>query len=217
MIFKETKLSGAFIIAPDVFDDERGLFGLTWSRKEFAEHNLDSRIEECNVSFNKRRGTLRGMHFQAAPFAQAKLVRVTAGGIYDVIVDLRPESTTFKDWVGLELTAPNRLMLYVPIGLAHGFQTLEDDTEVLYQMSEIYAPETARGVRWDDPSFGIDWPSADRRIISDRDRNYPDFDDDSVRLTGTPDSAKSASYPTRKGVGVKRVKREIEDDNANQS
>src|SRR5687768_3908724 len=175
MIFKETKLGGAFVVEPERFEDERGFFARGWSRREFEERGLDARLVETNISFNRRRGTLRGMHFQSAPRAQAKLVRCTRGAIYDVVVDLRPESPTFKRWVGVELSADNRLMLFVPEGLAHGFQTLADETEVFYQMSEYYAPETAGGVRWDDPAFGIEWPDAPARIINERDANYPDF------------------------------------------
>jgi len=175
MIFRETELGGAFVVEPERFEDERGFFARGWSRREFEERGLDARLVETNISFNRRRGTLRGMHFQSAPRAQAKLVRCTMGAIYDVVVDLRPESPTFKRWVGVELSADNRLMLFVPEGFAHGFQTLADETEVFYQMSEYYAPETAGGVRWDDPAFGIEWPDAPARIINERDANYPDF------------------------------------------
>lgn len=174
MIFTETKLRGAFVVEPERFEDERGFFARTWSQKEFSEHGLDARMVECNVSFNKKKGTLRGMHFQAAPHGQAKLVRCTAGAIYDVIVDLRPDSSTFRQWTGVELTARNCRMLYVPEDFAHGFQTLEEDTEVFYQMSEYYAPQSSSGVRWNDPAFGIEWPPDERTIIA-RDRAYPDF------------------------------------------
>ena len=152
----------------------RGFFTRSWSQREFEARGLNSRLVECNISFNKKRGTLRGLHYQAAPHEQAKLVRCTMGAIYDVIVDLRPDSATFKQWVAVELTASNRQMLYVPEGFAHGFQTLEDRTEAFYQMSEYYAPECARGVRWNDPAFSIEWPPAERTIIA-RDQQYPDF------------------------------------------
>ncbi len=175
MIVSETKLAGAFVIEPERFADERGFFARSWSEREFAELGLNARVAECNISFNRKRDTLRGMHFQAAPHGQVKLVRCTAGAIYDVIVDLRPDSPTFKEWFGVELTAENRLMLYIPETFAHGFQTLADETEVLYQMSEFFAPESGRGVRWDDPAFAIVWPHADARIINERDRTYPDF------------------------------------------
>lgn len=176
MLFRETKLKGAFVVEPDRFEDERGFFARSWSRREFEERGLDARLVECNVSFNLRRGTLRGMHFQVPPRAQAKLVRCTAGSIFDAVIDLRPDSPTFRQWVGVELSAQNRLMLFVPAGFAHGFQTLEDSTEVFYQMSEYFAPDCARGVRWDDPAFGIEWPEVAGRIINERDRSYPPFD-----------------------------------------
>ncbi len=175
MFFTETKLQGAFIIEPEPIEDERGFFARCWCKKEFEEHDLNPHLVQCNISFNKKKGTLRGMHYQVAPHEEAKLVRCTMGAIYDVIIDLRPESPTFKQWVAVELTALNRRMLYVPEGFAHGFQTLEDNTEVLYQMSEFYHSECARGVRWDDPAFGIKWPDGNR-IISVKDLQYPDVD-----------------------------------------
>jgi dTDP-4-dehydrorhamnose 3,5-epimerase len=175
MIFKETKLAGAFVLEIERFEDNRGFFALAWSRNEFARRGLESRLAECNVSFTKERGTLRGMHYQEAPHGQAKIVRCTKGSIYDVIIDLRAESPTFKQWVGIELTAGNRAILYVPENFAHGFQTLEDETEVFYQMSSPYVSESGRGVRWNDQAFDIDWPEPETVIISDRDRNYPDF------------------------------------------
>lgn len=175
MIFKETRLGGAFVVEPERFEDERGFFARGWSRREFEGRGLDARLVETNISFNRRRGTLRGMHFQRAPRAQAKLVRCTMGAIYDVVIDLRPDSPTFRGWVGVELSAENRTMLFVPEGFAHGFQTLADDTEVFYQMSDYYAPETAGGVRWDDPAFGIEWPDAPARVINERDAAYADF------------------------------------------
>ena len=174
MIFTETRLEGAFLVEPERFEDERGFFALSWSSAEFGARGLCAHPAECNISFNRRKGTLRGMHYQLAPHAQAKLVRCTLGAVYDVIVDLRPDSDTFKQWVAAELSADNRLMLYVPEGFAHGFQTLEDGSEVFYQMSDVYAPEAARGVRWDDPAFGIEWPPGER-VINERDRTYPDF------------------------------------------
>lgn len=173
MIFTETKLPGAFLVEPERIEDERGFFARTWSEREFAERGLNPQLVECNISLNLKKGTLRGMHFQIAPHAQAKLVRCTRGALYDVIIDLREDSSTFKQWLGIELTADNYRMLYVPEGFAHGFQTLADQTEILYQMSEVYAPEYARGVRWDDPAFAIEWPEAPERIINERDRNYP--------------------------------------------
>jgi dTDP-4-dehydrorhamnose 3,5-epimerase len=174
MIFTETKLTGAFLIEPEKSEDDRGFFALTWSQHIFAERGLESRQVECNISFNRKSGTLRGMHYQARPHEQVKLVRCTAGAIFDCIIDLRPSSPTFKDWMAKELTAENRLMLYVPIGFAHGFQTLRDGSEVFYQMSERYVPESGRGVRWNDPAFGISWPRP-ISVIAQRDRTYPDF------------------------------------------
>lgn len=174
MRFTETKLRGAFIIEPEPIEDERGFFARTWCRREFEAHGLNPQLVQCNISLNKKKGTLRGMHYQEAPHEEAKLVRCTRGAIYDVIIDLRPSSPTFKEWVPVVLTAESRCMLYVPEGFAHGFQTLEDSTEVFYQMSEFYVPECAKGVRWDDAAFNIEWP-ADKRIVSARDRQYPDF------------------------------------------
>jgi dTDP-4-dehydrorhamnose 3,5-epimerase len=175
MIFTPTSIEGVFIIEPELREDERGFFALTWSAQEFAEHGLCSRLSECYLSLNRKKGTLRGMHYQLPPYAQVKLVNCLVGSIYDVIIDLRRDSPTFTKWLAVELSSSNRLMLYVPEGLAHGFQTLEDHTEVFYQMSEIYAPDHARGVRWDDASFDITWPPAERTIIA-RDRDFPDFD-----------------------------------------
>lgn len=174
IIFKETELAGAFVVEPERFDDERGFFARGWSRAEFAARGLAQAPDECYFSFNRRRGTLRGMHFQAAPHAQVKLVRCTMGAVYDVIIDLRPGSATFGRWVGVELTARNRLMLYVPEGFAHGFLTLEDEAEVFYQVTGDYAPGAARGVRWDDPAFGVRWPVA-VEMINERDASYEDF------------------------------------------
>lgn len=175
MIFRETKLGGAFVVEPERFEDERGFFARSWSAREFAERGLDPALVECNISFNRRAGTLRGMHYQAAPHGQVKLVRCPRGAVYDVVIDLRPGSPTFRQWVGVELSEENGRMLYVPAEFAHGFQTLADDTEVFYQMSAYYAPESGRGVRWDDPAFGIEWPEAAARLMNARDRNYPDF------------------------------------------
>lgn len=175
MIFHETKLSGIFEIHLEPNCDERGFFSRTWCEKEFKNHGLNSTVVQCNVSFNVKKGTLRGVHFQGAPYGEAKVVRCTSGAIYDVVLDLRPLSTTFKKWISVTLTAANRHMLFIPEGCAHGFLTLEDNTEVSYQMSEFYHPESARGVRWNDPAFQIAWPEK-IEVISERDRTYPDFD-----------------------------------------
>jgi dTDP-4-dehydrorhamnose 3,5-epimerase len=175
MVFNETKLGGAFVIELERFEDERGFFAHSWSAKQFAERGLVSRLAECSISFNRKRGTLRGMHYQATPHGQAKVVRCTMGALYDVIIDLRTDSPTFRQWVGVELTAQNRRMLYIPKDFAHGFQTLEDETEVFYQMSDIYVPESSRGVRWNDPAFGIAWPEPTEIVLNDRDRTYLNF------------------------------------------
>jgi dTDP-4-dehydrorhamnose 3,5-epimerase len=174
MNFHETKLSGVFAIRPEMKCDERGFFARSWCHKEFQEHGLASRLVQCSFSFNKRKGTLRGMHYQAAPYAESKLVRCTRGAIYDVVLDLRPESPTFSDWVGLILTSENCNMIYIPEGCAHGFLTLEDKSEVFYQMSQFYNPDSARGVRWNDPKFRIVWPDK-VEVISERDRTHPNF------------------------------------------
>ena len=177
MIFSETKLPGAFIIEVQRLEDERGFFGRSFCRREFEEHGLNPFVAQCNISFNRDAGTLRGMHYQAAPHAEEKLVRCTRGALYDVIIDLRPESPTFKRWISLELTEDNGRMIYIPKGFAHGFQTLVDKTEIFYQMSTFYHPDSSRGVRWNDPAFGIQWPETDRVILSDRDRVWPDYTD----------------------------------------
>jgi dTDP-4-dehydrorhamnose 3,5-epimerase len=157
MLFTETKLKGAYVVDLELREDERGFFARSWCADEFEKHGLNPRLAQCNISFNKKRGTLRGMHYQAEPFPEAKLVRCTLGAMYDVMIDLRQNSPTFKQWLAVELTAQNRRALYIPEGFAHGFQTLADNTEVFYQMSEFYHPECARGVRWDDPAFGVEW------------------------------------------------------------
>jgi dTDP-4-dehydrorhamnose 3,5-epimerase len=174
MIFHETKLPGVFEIHLELKSDERGFFARSWCQKEFERNGLTPRVVQCNVSFNVRKGTLRGMHYQAAPYAEAKLVRCTRGAIYDVALDLRPHSPAYKQWVAAVLTAANRRMFYIPEGCAHGFLTLEDETEVFYQMSEFYNAESGRGVRWNDPAFQIAWPG-NVEVISQRDRTYPDF------------------------------------------
>ena len=174
MIFTETKLAGAFLVELERHVDERGFFANNWSQNEFADRGLVPQFVESNISFSHKRGTLRGMHYQAAPHGQVKLVRCTSGAIFDVIIDLRTDSPTFQQCTSVELTAENRLMLYVPLDFAHGFQTLVDNTEVTYQVSSPYHPESSKGVRWNDPVFRIPWPEAERFIIA-RDRQYPDF------------------------------------------
>ncbi len=174
MIFTETTLKGSYLIDLERAEDDRGFFARLWCQREFAAHGLNPNLVQCNVSFNRRKGTLRGMHYQAAPHVEAKLVRCTAGSIYDVILDLRSNSPSYLQWLGVELSAANRRMLYIPEGFAHGFQTLQDDTEVDYQMSDFYHPESVRGWRWNDPAFAIAWPLADP-ILSARDKNQVDF------------------------------------------
>lgn len=174
MIFHETGLSGAYLVEIERRVDDRGFFARSWCQREFAERGLNSDLVQCNISFNKERGTLRGLHFQRPPHEEAKLVRCTQGAVFDVIVDLRPTSPSFTKHYGVRLDSDNRLALFVPKGLAHGFQTLSDSTEVFYQMSEAYVPGAGAGVRWDDSRFGIQWPLPNP-LINDRDRNWPDF------------------------------------------
>jgi len=174
MIFTETKLKGAYIIGLEPLEDRRGFFARSFCQKEFEEYGLNPRIVQCNVSLNKTKGTLRGMHYQVAPYQEAKLVSCIRGAIYDVIIDLRPDSTTYCQWIAVELNAEKSKMLYVPEGFAHGFQSLEDNTVVFYQMSEFYHSEFAQGVRWNDQVFGIQWPLP-VSLISKKDLSYQDF------------------------------------------
>ena len=173
MIVTPSPLAGAVVLDLEPRHDSRGFFARTWCVREAEAAGLNPRLAQASVSYNKRRGTLRGMHYQEAPHEEAKLVRCTRGSIYDVVIDLRSGSITFGRHFSITLSAENRRMLYVPEGFAHGFQTLEDDTEVSYQISEFYVPSAARGVRWDDPAFGIEWPLAEP-ILNERDRSYPD-------------------------------------------
>jgi dTDP-4-dehydrorhamnose 3,5-epimerase len=175
MIFTETKLLGAYLIELESQNDERGFFARAFCRDEFEQHGLNPSVAQCNVSYNRRKGTLRGLHYQVAPFSEARLVTCITGSIYDVIVDLRPDSPHYCGWFAVKLSGRRpRSMLYVPEGFAHGFQTLEDETEVFYQMSQFYSADSAKGLRWNDPAFSIIWPE-DHRIISERDRSFPDF------------------------------------------
>ena len=174
MIFTTTTLSGVYVISPEPHEDARGFFARTYCEREFAAHGLNPRMVQCAISYSKKRGTLRGLHHQLAPYAEAKLVRCVAGALYDVAVDLRLDSPSFARHVAVELTAHNRDMLYIPEGCAHGSQTLADDTEVFYQMSAYHMPEFARGVRYNDPALGIAWPIAPP-IILERDATYPDL------------------------------------------
>ncbi|HKR09956.1 MAG TPA: dTDP-4-dehydrorhamnose 3,5-epimerase [Gemmatimonadaceae bacterium] len=174
MIFHETPLSGAFLIDLERREDERGFFARTWCQREFAEMGLATELLQCNVSYNRHRGTLRGMHWQEVPHAEAKVVRCTRGVIWDAIIDLRPDSATYMDHFGVELSAATGRSLYIPEGMAHGFVTLDDHCEVSYLMSEFYEPTAARGVRWNDPAFAITWPVEDP-ILHPRDAAYPDY------------------------------------------
>jgi dTDP-4-dehydrorhamnose 3,5-epimerase len=176
MIFYETRLRGVFEIHPEPKSDHRGFFARCWCEKEWKSHGLNPKTVQCSASFNSRQGTLRGIHYQAAPWPETKLVRCTKGAIYDVVVDLRQQSPTFRKWIGVVLTDQTRNMVYVPEGCGHGFLTLQDETEVFYQISEFYHPELARGVRWDDPAFQISWP-AEIKVISERDRTYANLEE----------------------------------------
>lgn len=174
MKFIELKLAGAYLIEPEQLTDERGFFARSFCKEEFAKHQLKTNIEQCNISFNLRQGTVRGMHYQNAPYAEAKLVRCSMGSICDIIMDLRKDSETYKQWVDIELTATNRNMLYIPSGFAHGFQTLEDNVEIFYHMFAKFYPGASSGSRWDDPAFSITWPQ-EITTISDKDTSYPDY------------------------------------------
>lgn len=174
MKFVAALLSGAYIIEPEPIKDNRGFFSRTFCQKEFEQHGLEFHFVQCNISWNKEKGILRGMHYQLPPHAEVKVVRCTRGAIYDVIIDLRPDSPSYCKWVGVELSADNYRMLYVPENFAHGYQTLEPNTEVFYLVSEFYAPSSERGVRWNDPAFKINWPLPNS-ILSTKDKSYPDF------------------------------------------
>ncbi len=175
MDFVETKLKGAFIIELLPITDTRGFFARAWCEREFQTHGLITHFVQANLTFSLRRGTLRGLHYQVPPFQETKLVRCTQGAIYDVIVDLRSQSPTYGQWLATELSADNRKMIYIPGEFAHGYQTLVDNTEVFYQVAEFYAPESERGIRWDDPAFGIEWPVHSPPIVSEKDERWSDF------------------------------------------
>jgi dTDP-4-dehydrorhamnose 3,5-epimerase len=174
MNFTEIKLKDAYTIEIEKLKDNRGFFARAWCEKEFAAHGLTPVVHQANVSFNFKKGTLRGMHYQIAPYGEAKTVRCTRGRIFDVIIDLRKDSSTHMQWFGVELTADNYKMLYVPENFAHGFQTLEDNTEVTYNVSQFYTPGSERGIRWNDPMFNLEWP-IEVQVISDKDKNWPDY------------------------------------------
>lgn len=175
MIFEETKLNGSFIVHLEKNEDDRGFFARAWCKKEFEEHGLSSTLLQANIAFSRKKGTLRGMHYQVPPHEEVKLVRCIRGRIFDVIIDLRPDSSTYMEWLGVELAAGTGKMFYVPEQFAHGYQTLAKNTEVFYQVSQFYTPECERGVRWDDPAFRIDWPLKENLTISEKDQNWPDF------------------------------------------
>ena len=175
MVFKETRLKGAFIIELEKIVDGRGFFSRAWCQKEFQAHGLNPNVVQCNLSFNTSKGTLRGMHYQIAPHEEAKIVRCIRGKVYDVIIDLRPKSPTYLQWIGVELSAENRKMLYVPENFAHGYLTLADNTELFYQVSHFYSPESESGIRWNDRTVNIKWPQTNGLIITDKDKNWPDF------------------------------------------
>lgn len=183
MIFKETRIPGAFIIETEQIEDDRGFFVRQWCKNEFEAHGLASGFVQANATLSKKRGTIRGLHYQTAPHEEAKLVRCIRGAMFDVIIDLRPSSSTYAQWLGTELRADDHTMIYIPEGMAHGYQILEDDTEVFYQVSQFYAPGVEQGVRWNDPAFEIEWPEAHAPILSEKDRNWPDciVRDSSVR------------------------------------
>jgi dTDP-4-dehydrorhamnose 3,5-epimerase len=170
-----TPLQGATLVELQKHEDSRGFFARAWCQNEFEEQGLSMQCVQANLAYSERRGTLRGMHYQVAPYAEAKLMRCIGGAMYDVIIDLRPDSPTFKHWAGVELSAANRRALYVPEGFAHGYLTLEDHTEAFYPVSQFYTPGAEGGVRWNDPAFGIEWPITEGLILSDKDRNWPDY------------------------------------------
>lgn len=175
MIFKETKIEGAFVIGLKKHRDERGSFARTWCREEFRLNGIKAQPVQANTAFSSKKGTLRGMHYQAEPYAEAKLVRCIRGALFDVMVDLRPDSPSYTQWIGVELTSVNDRMLFVPEGCAHGYQSLSDDTEVCYLSSQFYSPESERGLRWNDPAININWPISENTIISEKDQSWPDY------------------------------------------
>lgn len=175
MIFRETDLKGAYIVDLETNIDERGYFARAWCKKEFSQLGLETNIVQCNLSYNNIKGTLRGMHYQSEPYGETKFVRCVKGALYDVIIDVRKDSKTYGKWIGVELSEKNGRGLYIPVGFAHGFQTLEDNTLMIYQVSEFYTPGYEKGIRWDDPFFNIKWPETEHRIISEKDRNWKNF------------------------------------------
>ena len=174
MIFNKTNFNDVFLIELEKKGDDRGFFARSWDTKVFEENGLNSKIVQCNISRSSKKGTLRGMHYQIAPFEESKLIRCTRGKIFDVLIDLRKNSSSYKKWESFELSSENHNIVYVPEGFAHGFQSLEDNTEIFYQVSQYYNPESERGIRWNDPTFKIKWP-LENKIISEKDSNWLDF------------------------------------------
>lgn len=175
MIFTETKLPGAFIIDIEKHQDDRGFFARAWCQNEFEAQGLNTHWVQANLGFSNKKGTIRGLHYQIAPHAEIKLIRCIRGAVYDVIVDLRPESPTYKQWLGVELTADNHKMFYIPEGFAHGYQALVDDAETFYQVSQFYAPGAEKGIRWNDSAFNIEWAITKNLILSEKDKSWPDY------------------------------------------
>jgi len=175
MKYTETKILGAFIFEPEKLEDKRGYFMRGWCKSEFDARGLASSFVQFNISFSRKAGTLRGLHYQSPPHQETKLISCAKGALYDVIIDLRMKSPTYMQWLGVELRADTYKMLYIPEGLAHGFLTLEDNTEVFYPVSQLYCPLSERGIRWNDPNFDIKWPETDARILSEKDKNWPDY------------------------------------------
>lgn len=173
--FLPTKLEGTFIVEPPIRRDERGLFSRVWCKEQFGEFGLESDFVQSNQSLSLKAGTLRGLHYQVAPYDEAKLIRCIHGSLFDVVIDVRPDSSTYLQWMGTILTADSYRMLYMPPGLAHGFQTLENDTQIMYMVDKLYKPEAERGIRWDDPTFNIEWPEPGAPILSEKDLQWPDF------------------------------------------
>jgi dTDP-4-dehydrorhamnose 3,5-epimerase len=176
MKFTPTEIADVFVVELEKREDDRGFFARGFCQREFEEHGMVSQVVQANISYNKYKGTLRGMHYQVSPYEETKFLRCTKGAVYDVIIDMRPESLSYMKWFGVELTDKNYKMLYVPRNFAHGFQTLEDETEVMYLVSEFYAPQSERGVRFDDPAFNIQWP-LEVAQISEKDAAWPNYQD----------------------------------------
>jgi dTDP-4-dehydrorhamnose 3,5-epimerase len=175
MIFRKTNLKGVFIIELEKHKDDRGYFARTWCENEFKANGLNSKLAQANTALSVQKGTLRGMHYQIAPYEETKIIRCIRGSVFDVVIDIRPDSITYCQWLGIELSSENHTMLYVPEGFAHGYKTLRNNSEVFYLVSQFYTPDAERGIRWDDPAFSIKWPETSDLIISEKDKNWPDY------------------------------------------